>query len=75
MIFKGDFWKLRKRLLPKSHSIPHVLQDQSGCGITDPINIQSEDLEGHMNSQNKICSLRLEVSKAKLDDEVYYRGI
>ena len=28
-----------------------------------------KDLEGYMNSQNKVCSLRLEVSKGKLDDE------
>ena len=72
-------------MLPKSHNIPHALQDQSGCEITDPGNKQSEykaefehrlrkhepkkDLEGYMNSQNKVCSLRLEVSKGKLDDE------
>ena len=72
---KGDFCKLKKRLLPKSHNIPYALQDQSGCEITDPLNIlQSEykaefehrlrkrepkkDLEGYMNSQNKVCSLR-----------------
>ena len=66
---KGDFWKLKKRLLPKSHNVPPALQDQSGCEITDPINIQSEYneefehrlrkrepkkyLEGYMNAQNK----------------------
>ena len=82
---KGDFWKLKKRLLPKAHNVPHALQDQSGFEITDPINIKSEYkvefehrlrkrepkeyLEGYMNSQNKVCSLRLEVSKGKLDDE------
>ena len=26
-------------------------------------------LEGYMNSQNEVCSLRLEVNKRKLDDE------
>ena len=82
---KGDFWKLEKRLLPKAHNVPHALQDQSGFEVTDPINIKSEYkaefehrlgkrepkkyLEGYMNSQNKVCSLRLEVSKGKLDDE------
>ena len=42
VIGKGEFWKLKKRLLPKSHNIPHAhaLQDQSGCEITDPVNIQ-----------------------------------
>ena len=34
---KGDFWKLKKRLLPKAHNVPHALQDQSGFEITDPI--------------------------------------
>ena len=72
-------------MLPKAHNVPHALQDQSGFEITDPINILSEYkaefehrlrkrepkkyLEGYMNSQNKVCSLRLEVSKGKLDDE------
>ena len=37
---KGDFWKLKKKLLPKLHNIPHALQDQAGCEITDPVNIQ-----------------------------------
>ena len=39
LIGKRDFWKLKKRLLPKSHNIPdaHALQDQSGCEITDPV--------------------------------------
>ena len=85
VIGKGDFWKLKKRLLPKAHNVPHALQDQSGFEITDPIDIKSEYkaefehrlrkrepkkyLEGYMNSQNKVCSLRLEVSKGKLDDE------
>ena len=65
VIGEGDFWKLKKRLPPKSHNIPHPLQHQSGCEITDPVNIQSEykaefehrlrnhepkkDLEGYMN--------------------------
>ena len=35
---KGDFWKLKNRLLPKSHNIAYALQDQSGCEITDPVN-------------------------------------
>ena len=39
---KGDFCKLKKRLLPKLHNIPHALQDQAGCEITDPVNIQIE---------------------------------
>ena len=87
VIGKGDVWKLKRRLLPKSHNIPHVhaLQDQSGCEITDFVNVQSEYkaefehrlrkrepkkyLEGYMKSQNKVCSLRLEVSKEKLDDQ------
>ena len=71
--------------IPKAHNVPHALQDQSGFEITDPINIKSEYkaefehrlrkrepkeyLEGYMNSQNKVCSLRLEVSKGKLDGE------
>ena len=42
VIGKGDFWKLKKRLLPKAHNVPHALQDQSGFEITDPINIKSE---------------------------------
>ena len=28
-----------------------------------------QDLEGYMNLQNKVCFLRLEVSKGNLDDE------
>ena len=82
---KGEFWKLKKRLLPKAHNVPHAVQDQSGFEITDPINIKSEYkaefkhrlrkcepkeyLERYMNSQNKVCSLSLEVNKEKLDDE------
>ena len=42
MIGKGDFWKLKKRLLPKSHNILHAVLDQSGCEITDHFNIHGE---------------------------------
>ena len=85
MIGKGEFLKLKKKLLPKSYNIPHAVLGQSGCEITDPASIQSEykaesehrlrkhetsrDLEGCVDSQNKVCSLRLDVSKRKLNDE------
>ena len=36
---KNDFWKIKKQLFPKSHSVPHAVYDKVGNELTDPQNI------------------------------------
>ena len=36
---KNDFWKIKKKLFPKSHSVPHAILDKVGNELTDPQNI------------------------------------
>ena len=39
LISKEDFWKVKKKLFPKSVQIPHSIVDQSGNVLTDSQNI------------------------------------
>ena len=36
---KNDFWKIKKKLFPKSHSVPHAVLNKVGNELTDPQNI------------------------------------
>ena len=36
---KNDFWKIKKKLSPKSQSVPHAVLDKLGNELTDPQNI------------------------------------
>ena len=36
---KNDFWKIKKKLFPKSQSVPHAVLDKLGNELTDPQNI------------------------------------
>ena len=33
---KNDFWKIKKKLFPKSQSVPHAVLDKLGNELTDP---------------------------------------
>ena len=35
-ISKNSFWKIRKKLFPKSQSVPHAVLDKLGNDVTDP---------------------------------------
>ena len=39
LISKEDFWKVKKKLFPKSVQIPHSILDRSGNVLTDSQNI------------------------------------
>ena len=39
MLSKKDFWKIRKKLLPKSQSVPHAVLNKLGNELTDPQHI------------------------------------
>ena len=36
---KKDFWKIKKKLFPKSQSVPHAVLDKLENELTDPQNI------------------------------------
>ena len=36
---KNDFWKIKNKSFPKSHSVPHAVLDKVGNELTDPQNI------------------------------------
>ena len=41
-ISKQDFWKIKKKIAPKSSEMMHSLTDPAGNEITEPLNIKHE---------------------------------
>ena len=74
-----NFWKVKKKLFPKVHSVPHAGIDNLGNEITEPSNIkklyQSEfeyclrkrnmeaKLKEHESVFNDLCHVRLEIAR------------
>ena len=78
-ISKQDFWKIKRKIAPKSVDILHSLTDINDDGISDPLNIKQEyhrefqhrlrkrdvipELESYENIQNKLCMARRKASE------------
>ena len=76
---KNDFWKIKKKLFPKSHSVPHAVLDKVGNELTDPQNIilayRNEmfhrlqkrliraNLKDYESAMNQLCRHRLHKAK------------
>ena len=74
-----NFWKVKKKLFPKAHSVPHAVIDNLGNEITEPSNIkklyQSEfeyrlrkrnmkaRLKEHESAVNNLCRVRIEIAR------------
>ena len=72
---KNDFWKIKKKLFSKSHSVPHAVLDKVGNELTDPQNIilayRNEmfhrlqkrlfrtNLKDYESAMNRLCRHRL----------------
>ena len=77
-ISKQDFWKVKKKLVPRSVEVPSSLTNATGDHITDPINTRREyhnefqhrlrkreiksGLEDYESLQNKLCMARLKAA-------------
>ena len=85
LISKEDFWKVKKKLFPKSVQIPHSILDRSGNVLTDSQNIILEyrnemihrlrkrlirsDLKEFEGVVNDLCRQRLQKAKLKISAE------
>ena len=72
---KQDFWKIKKKIAPKSSEMMHSLTDPAGNEITEPLNLKHEyfrefqnrprkrgirpDLQDYERIQNKLCYTRI----------------
>ena len=79
IISKQDFWKIKRKIAPKSVGILHSLTDIHDNEISDPLNIKQEyhrefqhrlrkgdvmpELERYENIQNKLCIARIKASE------------
>ena len=78
-ISKQDFWKIKRKIAPKSVDILHSLTDVHDNEILDPLNIKQEyhrefqhrlrkrdvipELKSYEIIQNKFCMARIEASE------------
>ena len=78
-ISKQDFWKIKRKIAPKSVDILHSLTDIHDNEISDPLNIKQEyhrefqhrlrkrdvmpELERYESIQNKLCMARIKASE------------